>query len=65
LYDNIKTYVNYDLIRTPVYKNVYSYKQRTRSLIRKAYTDYRWSNYNDIGLLNDGYIYTGNTRTVA
>ncbi len=56
------TFVGYETRKEPVYKYVYSYRSRTRSLLKKAYTDYQWSIYNDTNLLNSGYVYTGNTR---
>lgn len=65
VYDRIKTFVDYEITRTPVYKEVYKYRQRTRTLIKKAYTDYQWSVYNDTKLLDAGYTYTGNTRVAG
>ena len=62
IYDTVKIFVDYEIIKTPVYKDVYKYRQRTRTLVKKAYTDYKWSTYNDTNLLNSGYNYTGNTR---
>lgn len=62
IFDTVKVFVDYEKIKTPVYKDVYKYRQRTRSLVKKAYTDYVWSIYNDTNLLNKGYSYTGNTR---
>lgn len=62
IFDTVPIFVGYEKIKTPVYKDVYRYRQRTRSLVKKAYTDYRWSVYNDTNLLNNGYSYTGNTR---
>lgn len=56
--------VGYEEVRTPVYKDVYKYKQRRRTLVNEAYTDYKWSIYNDKTLLNQGYTMTGNTRVV-
>ena len=65
IYDRVKIFVDYEITRTPVYKDVYKYRQRTRTLVKKAYTDYQWSVYNDTKLLNDGYSYTGNTRVAG
>ena len=59
---NVKQLVGYEKIRTAVYKDVYRYKKRTRSITSKAYTDYKWSYYNDQSLINAGYTLTGNTR---
>ncbi len=52
----------YEQIKTPVYKDVYRYQKRSRSVIKSAYTDYKWSTYNDSSLINNGYVLTGNTR---
>ena len=60
----VKALVGYEEIRTPVYKDVYKYKYRKRTLIKDAYTDYKWSIYNDQTLLDQGYTMTGNTRVV-
>jgi len=65
IFDTVPVIVGYEEIRTPVYKDVYKYKERTRSLIAKAYTDYKWSVYNDQVLLGQGYTMTGNTRVVG
>ena len=65
IFDTVKIFVDYEIIKTPVYKDVYKYKKRTRTLIQKAYTDYKWSFYDDTSLLNAGYTYTGNTRTAG
>ena len=65
IYDKVKIFVDYKIERTPVYKDVYKYRQRTRTLVKKAYTDYVWSIYNDTNLLNKGYEYTGNTRVAG
>lgn len=56
--------VGYEEVRTPVYKDVYKYKQRRRTLVKEAYTDYKWSIYNDKNLLEQGYKMTGSTRVV-
>ena len=65
IFDTVKVFVDYEIIKTPVYKDVYKYRQRTRTLEKKAYTDYQWSIYNDRNLLDNGYSYTGNTRVVG
>jgi len=65
VYDTVKVFVDYEIIRTPVYKDVYKYQKRTRSLVKNAYTDYVWSYYDNKTLLNGGYSYTGNTRSAG
>ncbi len=65
VFDTVKIFVNYEIVRTPVYKDVYKYRYRQRTLVKKAYTDYVWSKYNDTNLLNNGYTYTGNTRVAG
>ena len=64
LYSPINVIIGYEQKRTAVYRDGYTYKKRTRTLIQAAYTDYKWSVYNDTSLLNAGYTYTGNTRVV-
>ena len=34
------------------------------NLLQAAYTDYKWSYYNDQSLISQGYTMTGNTRVV-
>ena len=65
VFEKVKVFVDYEIIRTPVYKDVYKYRQRTRTLIKQAYVDYKWSVYNDTNLLNAGYTYTGSTRVAG
>jgi len=62
IYSTVEKTVGYEQNRTPVYKDVYKYKKRTRTLTREAYTDYKWSYYNDQSLISQGYTMTGNTR---
>ena len=62
IFDVTKIFVGYEKYKEPVYKDVYTYRQRTRSLVKSAYIDYKWSSYNDKSLLNQGYTYTGNYR---
>ena len=57
-----KELIGYEEIRTPVYRDVYRYKERRRTLIKDSYTDYKWSIYNDKDLLDQGYTMTGVTR---
>ena len=64
LIDTVKIFVDYERFKTPVYKDVYRYKRRTRTETQSAYTDYKWSFKNDTKLLNDGYVLTGKTREI-
>lgn len=54
--------VGYETTRTINYKDMCTYKYRTRTITKEAYTDYKWSSYNNQTLLNDGYKMTGNKR---
>ena len=45
-----------------LYATVHYYSYRTRNLISSGSVDTKWSTYNDINLINQGYTYTGNTR---
>lgn len=57
------TIVGYKELRTPVYKTVYSYRYKTRTLLQKAGSSIKWSAVmNDASLINDGYKMTGNKR---
>lgn len=47
----------------PIYKYVRYYQIGTKDVLEEAKTVYKWSTYNDTTLLNDGYSYTGKTRT--
>lgn len=40
----------------------YTYKYRNRTIIGQGYIDYKWSYYNDLNLINSGYVMTGNKR---
>ena len=62
LYTTYSAIVGYEKTRTINYETVCSYKYRTRTVTKEAYTDYKWSYYNDQKLLNDGYTMTGNKR---
>ncbi len=64
IFDTVRVIVDYEQIRTPVYKDVYKYRNRKRTLVKEAYTDYKWSIYNDQTLIKNGYTMTGNTRVV-
>lgn len=46
----------------PYYAHVRYYKVRTRTLLTRAETVYKWSSYNDQTLLGQGYTLTGKTR---
>ncbi len=52
-----------DKVDVPIYATVTYYSVKTRSLISQGSTTIKWSTYNDRTLLNDGYSYTGNTKT--
>lgn len=45
-----------------VYEDVKYYHYKTRSITKEAYNDLKWSFYNDRGLLDTGYTYTGNKK---
>jgi len=62
LFTSYQKVVGYEETRTINYKTVCTYKYRTRTITKDAYTDYKWSYYNDQKLLNDGYKMTGNKR---
>ncbi|MBQ7104936.1 MAG: hypothetical protein IJN90_03690 [Bacilli bacterium] len=62
LYTTYSTVVGYEKTRTINYETTCSYRTRNRSVVKEAYTDYKWSYYNDQALLNDGYKMTGNKR---
>ena len=53
-------------VQTTESVSTHKYKMRTRTLIKAAYEevkyDYKWSYYNDLNLLRDGYVYTGKSR---
>ena len=65
VFDTVKIFVDYEIIRTPIYKDVYKYQKRTRTLVKNAYIDYVWSYYDDKTLLDKNYTYTGKTRTIG
>lgn len=53
------------VLKTPeqkLYGDVRYYRVRTRTLLSKETTVYKWSSYNDTTLLNNGYTYTGKSR---
>lgn len=62
LYTTYDAIVGYEKKRTINYKTVCKYKYRSRTVIKEAYTDYKWSVYNDTALLNAGYKMTGVKR---
>ena len=65
-YDNAGTYDNMVTCKKnvvtytdePVYKNVTYYRSRSKTLNSKA--DIKWSNCDDMSLINQGYVKTGN-----
>lgn len=65
LYIQEQTIVGYTTIKVPEKVTKYYYQTRTRPITRNAYTDYKWSVYNDTKLMNQGYKLTGNKRTVG
>lgn len=65
LYLQEQTIVGYTTIKVPETVTKYYYQTRTRAIVQNAYTDYKWSVYNDTNLLNQGYKLTGNKRTVG
>lgn len=58
-YENI---VGYENVKQTNYKTVCTYQYSTRTITKDAYTDYKWSFYNNQSLLDDGYKMTGNRR---
>jgi len=62
LFTTYSTIVGYEQERKVNYKTICNYKYRNRSITKDAYTDYKWSTYNNQTLLNDGYKMTGNKR---
>ena len=62
LFTSYATIVGYEQTRTINYKTTCSYKYRTRTITKEAYTDYKWSYYNDQSLIDTGYQMTGNKR---
>ena len=65
LITNVRKVASHEQIRTPIYKDTYRYRKRTRNTVTEGYTDYKWSINNDASLLNNGYKLTGNTRVVS
>ena len=45
-----------------IYAYIKYYRFRTRTIAKEAYTDKKWSYYNDTKLLNNSYVYTGNKK---
>ena len=64
-FNTITKIVGYNEIRNALYKDVYQYRTRTRTVVKDAYTDYKWSVYNDQSLLNQGYTMNGNKRVAS
>ncbi|MDD6879333.1 MAG: hypothetical protein PUD59_03770 [bacterium] len=57
------TIIGYKELRTPIYKTVYSYRYKTRTLLQKAGSSIKWSAVmNDTSLISEGYKMTGNKR---
>lgn len=55
--------VGFEETRTLV--DVYKYQIKYRTQISAAYTDVKWSSYNNPSLLTSGYLMTGNYRLVG
>ena len=64
IFGTVNVLVGYEELRTPIYRDVYKFKERRRTVEKEAYTDYKWSTYNDKTLLEQGYSMTGVTRVV-
>ena len=63
VFNVFKDIAGYEKIR--VEETVYTYRIKYRSLLNAAYTDIKWSSYNDKTLLDAGYKMTGNKRLVS
>ena len=70
-YETKKTYsfstytkvIGYEETRKEKFKDVYSYRYKTRTLIKKAGSSTKWSTIqNDSSLISQGYKMTGNKR---
>lgn len=59
-FNTFSNIVGYEQNRTLV--EVYNYRIKYRTLLHAAYTDIKWSSYNDPVLLSNGYKMTGNYR---
>jgi len=60
-----KSWVKVPVYRTDTYKKTVTYYQyKTRSWVNGS-SDTKWSTCNDSGLLNSGYVLTGNRKEVA
>ena len=46
----------------PLYEDVCYEREKTRNLADHGTTKYKWSTYNDLSLLNNGWNYTGNKK---
>lgn len=60
VFNTFSNIVGYEKVRTLV--ETYKYRIKYRTLIHSAYTDIKWSSYNDPVLLTQGYKMTGNYR---
>lgn len=63
VFNTFKTIAGYEKIR--VEESVYAYRIKYRTLLNPAYTDIKWSSYNNLSLLEQGYKMTGNSRLVG
>jgi len=63
VFNTFSNIVGYEQNRTLV--DVYNYRIKYRTLTQAAYTDIKWSSYNDPVLLNKDYKMTGNYRLAS
>lgn len=62
-FSNYTTVIGYEEIRTEKFKTVYSYRYKTRTLLKAAGSSTKWSSsMNDTVLILQGYKMTGNKR---
>jgi len=61
IYASVTTYEK-AVRREALYGTVCYASTKTRSVLNPGKSDTRWSGYNDMNLLNNGYYYTGNSR---
>ncbi len=63
VFNTLEIIAGYEKIR--VEDTVYKYQIRYRTLLNAAYNDIKWSTYNDLTLISQGYKMTGNYRLVG
>ena len=59
-FNTLSQIVGYEKVK--VLEESYNYRIKYRTLIHSAYTDIKWSSFNDPVLLGQGYKMTGNYR---